>query len=289
MSRWLYIGLALWAATPALANPLLSRDSNYNQNVAGGGVCAQATTFLARTSGLSGTQSTAYQNLICGMVADGTWGLMDGLYVFATNSTTTANLNLVSTSFGLTAHGTATFTANSGYTGDATAAYFDSGFNPNTAGGNWAQNSTSLGSCVLNSRTASQGYATLGAAFNAFAYIQPQFSGTGSSFELGGNTFPTSTNANAQGSMIISRTTSAAIALYQNGTSIATPTDASLALSQINENVFILAYDNTGTPTSFTGDQVGYAFWGAGLNSTQVTNVYTRLHNYMSAVGAAAC
>src|ERR1039457_3408340 len=89
----------------------------------GSGNAAQTTAFLARTSGLSGTETTAYTNLINGLVSDGTWSLLDALYIFATNSTTTANLNLISTSFGLTQHGTVTFSADHGYTGDGTAGY----------------------------------------------------------------------------------------------------------------------------------------------------------------------
>src|SRR5229473_5562637 len=61
-----------------------------------GGGCSQATTFLARTSGLSGTETTAYTNLICGLVTDGVYPSLDALYIFATNTTTTANLNLIS-------------------------------------------------------------------------------------------------------------------------------------------------------------------------------------------------
>jgi len=49
----------------------------------GGGADAAATTaFLARTSGLSGTETAAYMALINGMVTDGTWALMDArLYI----------------------------------------------------------------------------------------------------------------------------------------------------------------------------------------------------------------
>ena len=54
---------------------------------------AQTTAFLARTSGLSGPETSAYTRMINGMVADGTWALLDALYVFATNNTTTANLD----------------------------------------------------------------------------------------------------------------------------------------------------------------------------------------------------
>jgi hypothetical protein len=32
--------------------------------------CSQATAFLARTSGLDGTHTMAYTNLICGLVTD---------------------------------------------------------------------------------------------------------------------------------------------------------------------------------------------------------------------------
>jgi hypothetical protein len=249
------------------------------------GVCSQATTFLARTSGLSGTQTTAYQNLICGMVTDGTWSLMDALYVFATNTTTTANLNLVSTSFTLTTHGTETFSANNGYTGDGSTGYFDTGFNAATAGGNFSQNSASIGACVLTSRTASQAYASIGNTNGStYAYIQPASGGV--QFDLNGSTFPGFGSANAQGSLIASRTTSSAIALYQNGSSVATPTDASLALA--SQDLYVGGYNSSGTAQDFSADQIAYAIIGGGLSSTQAGNVYSRLHTFLVAVGASS-
>src|SRR5208282_4996530 len=71
--------------------------------------CAQATAFIARTSGLSTTEKNAYTAMICGMVTDGTWSLLDVLYIFATNNTTTAALNLVSSSFNGTVTGSMSF------------------------------------------------------------------------------------------------------------------------------------------------------------------------------------
>jgi hypothetical protein len=80
----------------------------------GGGGCSQATNFLARVSSASltidGTHTTAYTNLICGLVTDGIItgsmsgsgsgasacgaGSFDGLYIFATDTTAGSNQTL---------------------------------------------------------------------------------------------------------------------------------------------------------------------------------------------------
>jgi hypothetical protein len=265
---------------PASGRP--GPDSNYNVSVSSGGGsgCPTSATFLARTSGLSGPQTTAYQNLICGMVTDGTWTLMDGLWVFATNTTTTANLNLVSTSYTLTQNGTETFAANNGYTGDGSTGYFSTGLDPITAGGNYAQNSAAIGACVLTSRTSPTAYASLGIDY---AYIEAYATG----YELNGGAFPTYTGStNAQGSLIVSRTSAPSITLYQNGASVATPTDASgLPPAEI---MLVGASENGGVPGDLSADQIAYAFVGGGLTATQAGNVYSRLHTFLVAVGAAS-
>jgi hypothetical protein len=65
----------------------------------------QTTAFLARTSGLSGTETLAYKALINGLVADGVWSLLDALWIFATNTTLTASI----TSCTITAGSTGTY------------------------------------------------------------------------------------------------------------------------------------------------------------------------------------
>jgi len=256
----------------------------------GGAGCPTSATFLARTSGLSGTQISAYQIMICGMVTDGTWSLMDGLWVFATNTTTTANLNLVSTSFSLTVHGTETFAADAGYTGDGSTGYFDTGYNTSTSGVNYTQNSASLGECTLTSRTAQQSYNAIGnqETVNFFAnLIAPLLSAGGPlEFELTGNTYLQDTPSpfSAQGSYIETRTTSSTVALYLNGTSAFSGSDTSGALA--NANIFIGALNEGGTAGLFDADQLAYAFIGGGLTGTQISNIYSRLHTFLVAVGA---
>jgi hypothetical protein len=54
--------------------------------------CSQATTLLGRMDGSENT--SAVRTLVCSMVSDGTWSLLDFLHVFAINSTTNAQLGL---------------------------------------------------------------------------------------------------------------------------------------------------------------------------------------------------
>jgi hypothetical protein len=71
--------------------------------------------------------ASAVTAAVCGMVVDGTWPLLDALYVFAINSTANANLNWVSSSSGATKVGSVSFSANNGYTGDESTGYFTTG------------------------------------------------------------------------------------------------------------------------------------------------------------------
>jgi hypothetical protein len=253
----------------------------------GGGVCSQATTFLTRISGLSGTQTSAYQNLICGIVTDGTRSLMDALYVFATNRTTTANLTLVSTSFGLTKVGTETFTANAGYAGDGLTGYFTTGYNTTIAGGNWTQNSASMGDCTLTNRSLGGGLTDMGVV-DATTFIASNVTANNASGNLqaplNDSNFPSFATSQAQGSDIISRTSSAFISMYINGSLVSTPTDASS--SPENLAMSVGAYNGSGTPGGFDTDQLAYVFFVGGLTSTQVGNVYSRLHTFLVAVVA---
>lgn len=257
--------LGLWAF-PALAAGWLPL-AQYPQ-------CSQANTFLARTSGLSAKETAAYQVLICSMVADSTWTTLDFLYWYATNNTTTANLNLVSTNFTGTVHGSPTFTADVGYTGDATAAYIDSGFNPSTATTpNFVQNSAELFGYVLNSRTGSQNYCEIGAStttFTAFSFIQPFYTGA-TNYEMNGDTFPSYVTAQAQGLWLTSRTSSSTVTAYHNGIQMATSgSDTSVAVP--NEDIVVMA-ENTNPVSCFTADQTLAVGGGSGLTAAQVTKI----------------
>ena len=269
--------------------------------------CSQATTFLARTTGLSGTETTAYTNLICGLVSDGIitgtmngansgsgacGSLLDALYIFATNNTTTANLNLCGTSYTLTPSNTPTFMADNGYTGNASNMQLSTNFTPTSATTpNYSQNSASMGAYVLNSRTTTQTYASIGAkqlSGTFYSYVQNyRTSGANNvNVEMNGTTFPfgTASPANAQGFTAVVRASSTAISAYKNNNS--TPFINAVAdTSQGNMNVSISILNANGLSSGFSADQISAAFIGGGLTGAQWLAISTRVNNYMTALG----
>jgi hypothetical protein len=215
--------VAFGVCSPAAAQgqPILGFPPGMFDNVAARAAgaapvgCSQAATFLARTSGLSGTETAAYTTMICGMVSDGTWSLLDALYIFATNNTTTANLNLVSASFGITQVGTVTF-ADTGYTGDGSTGALNTGFVP-ASGINYLQNSASIGVYILTSRTGTSGNVTEIGSNNGNGSVSSI--GNVLSFPLygvndGTNGYSISTT---RGSFIATRLTSSTSSMYLNG------------------------------------------------------------------------
>lgn len=242
------------------------------------GGCSQATTFLARTSGLSGTETSAYTTLICGLVSDGNFSLFDALYIFATNSTTTAGLNVVSTSFTLTPHGTLTFSADNGYTGDGSTGWLDTGVT--YSGTQFTQNSGSLGVYVLAQNSCGAVCVEIGATFPA-SFLQNQFTTTMQGF-IGGSDSLLTTTIPAQ--WIITRTSSVVDVLYRNGSSAATGTSASTGLP--TQSMSILAMNQFGgTQGDFSPDKLSAAWIGGAVNATQAGQIDKRINCYMTALG----
>ena len=258
-----------------------------------------AANFLARTSGLSGTETTAYTNLINGLVSDGIitgnllggsggGSILDGLYIFATNSTTTANLNICGTNYGLTSSAAPTFTADHGYTGNGTTMYLDTGFVPSTAGGNTTQNSASFGVYDLTNRAADSSV-QLGASASGtiYSYIATRDASTTMNTDLNGASFPSVTsNSVSQGLTSVSRTGAGTISVYKNGSSTAlgSPTDSSTGLPTSSYTFFAMN-GSIGGATSFTSDQLAAGYFGAGITGAQHLLISNRINAYMTELG----
>lgn len=306
MSRYKTIGqflsiclIALWAAMPVPAgsqfNGCQSGFCSGGSSGGGGGPCSQATTFVARTT-LSVPEAAAITTMICGMVSDGTgcssWGAggtLDALYILAVNTTTNASLNLCSTSFTLTTHGTPTaFTPNVGYNGDASTFYLDTGYVPSTAGGNYQQNSATLAVYVPGNRTAPQIGVEIGAsngAISAYAYFQPLASGNLLGAELNSGTFPTIANTDVIGAWVVSRTGSAGFSIYKNDnlTPFVTFTDASAGLP--NASIIIFGFQDSSTGvTDLSADLISAAFFGGGQTAAHAIALNNRINTYISTI-----
>jgi len=284
----LRIFIALWLAlTPAFAwaGSMSLLGVGKPPTVTSG--CSQATTFLARASGLSGTETSAYTTMICGMVTDGTYSLLDALYIFATNNTTTAALNLVSTSFTIAPSGTLTFTADVGWAGDGSTGFLDTGYTPSTAGLNYALNAASVGIYTQTSRTTGTG-TSLGTQNNGGSATQVRVDAlNGSSFVFDINNFDANStgNANARGAWVVSRTSSSLYSLYKNGSVTALSTQTSTPVALPNLSIYIEALDVPGsTKINFCSDQQSAAFIGGPLTSAQASSIMNRINAYMAAM-----
>jgi hypothetical protein len=253
----------------------------------------QAAAFLARTSGLDSTHINAYTALINGLAIDGVWNKLDVLYVFATADSTTASLNLINTSFGAVLHGSPTFTADRGFTGvdGSSTVYIDTGYTASTSG-QWNLNSGHIsGWCVTNVQSTSAGGTLLGyngpnTSGTPQTNIIPRYSDGNAYFRVNDSPAPPSSgtaNASSIGHWVASRTGSNATAGYHNGSAFLTPNAGTGTVPA--RKILVLAADVNGTVGAGTSNQMAMASIGAGLTSGDVSNFYSRLRTYMTAVG----
>jgi hypothetical protein len=232
--------------------------------------------------------------MICGMVTDGVWAKLDALYIFATNTTTTANLNLKSTSFTITetaGTNSPTFTADQGYTAAASSQkVLDTALIPSAGGLNYTLNSASIGIYVRNNRTTNANTYIMGMT-NGDAIQLQLLNGGLTTSDANDSAFPQTANTTTQGSWFLSRTAAsgaAALVLYRNGSAFGTYTSASGSIPATC-GILILARSQTGSCTpggQAVSDQVAAASVGNGFNATDVSNFSSRLNAYMTAVGA---
>lgn len=244
--------------------------------------CAESSNFIARTSGLSDAEKGRYDVLICGLVTDAVFSKLDALYILAAPDSTTAKLNLKSSSFGLTEVATVTFTANQGYASNGATGYLDTSFNASTAGGSYTRDSASMGGCDTANNAAYSSLAVIGAdtpATNSSLFLVQNSVVAFLAINSVGRTFPAISTQ--QGNWIVTRTASNLSTLYRNGSSAGTDANASNPL--INLNLYILATNDNGTAASFlnTNDKLSYAFIGGGLNGTEAANLTSRIHTFM--------
>jgi hypothetical protein len=200
----------------------------------------QATTVLGRLTGLSGTETTAYCNLVNNLVAHGLvtgtmngansgagacGSLLDAIYIFVTNSTGSATINLCGTSYGLTLTGACTFTADSGYPCDGSTGFFKTSFIPSTATTpNYTLNSGFIGAWITTSRTVGAAKIEIGAADSGghAAYLDP-LDTTTFNYNLNANFGGAGSiaNSDAKGAWLANRSSSSLVSLYKNGSSTA--------------------------------------------------------------------
>lgn len=275
------------------------------------GHCAEATNFFARVWGspvnatLDGTVGAtvgtgtghvgAYDAMICGLVSDGVWPLLDALWFMATDAATgsaraVANLNLVSSSYTLVEHPTPgtspAFTANAGYTGVAASStvYLDTQFNPQTNGVQYALNSASHSAWILNN-TSHANQATGAYDGTNITATAPISSGstfctvqtTGAAQGIAGTVL-----TNSIGLLFCNRSTVSAAQIYYGSTAQTVAAQAGTG-AKVNVNLWFLALNANGTVNG-SPYQIGVSHVGGNFNATKEGQYYTRVCTALTAV-----
>lgn len=272
--------VALLGVAPAQFSGSIGTPGVSSPNIVFTATCSQSTTFIARTSGLTVNRKYAYDGLICGLVSDGVWSLLDVLYIYATVDQTTALLNLPNAIYAGVNASALTFTVDRGYTGSGTNNQFiATGFNPNTAvSPQYTQNSAHLSVWNLTNAT-SDNHMIVSTNTDPTSGIYPKFSDNNTYARIN-DASPSGgfTATDARGHVLGNRSSSTARQGYRNAVSIGTYG------SVASGTVPTFAFGVLGSTTDATTDQCAMASIGSNLNSTQVTAFYNRLRTYMTAV-----
>lgn len=230
------------------------------------------------------TRKGVIDTLVGALKTAGVWSKLDVLYVLAAHDAQAARLNWKApASFALSEVSSPTFTTDRGYAGNGSSSYLSTGWVPSTDAVQYTQLAGHVAIWDRTSRAAG-GTVEIGSTDGASSiYVLPRFTGNlyFGAVNQGGESVANSTSS---GFFHVNRSNSNAVQFYRNGSSLGTGNQATGARN--NKAVYIGAYNNNGTPGSFSTDQIAEASLGASLNSTEAADYYNALATYMTAVGA---
>lgn len=223
---------------------------------------------------VSSDRGLIVDTMITGLIADGVWSKLDRLWILAADNSPSALTDMVATALA-TAVNSPTFTANRGYTGNGTTSYVDSNFNPATAGGLFAQNSA----CIFGWSNTSG--ITAKPSFGQPTSVQcyNEFTDTNMYYKINQAGQDSFANVSAPtGLYLLNRDSSTTTQADINGTQAFNSLTGSTALDSATFTV--CAGDG-----NFDTRQMCCLGFGGSFNTTDRSNIYSRLRTYMTAVG----
>jgi hypothetical protein len=252
------------------------------------GFSAEALALFARfTTPPTEARKSLINNRIAAAKASGAWDLRDGFYMMAAADAQAGQRNWKADAFNLSPQGTIAFEADRGYTGDGSTGYLATGFNPSTAGGQfaldsahlsvWSRTDAQLASASIGARTTSttgQSLMTLRNTSNQ-ASIRLNQDAAGS----------TPANSNSSGGFVTRRSASNALATFRNGVSLGAGSSTSTSLP--NADIVIAGINTGGVVTTSNNYQIASAGFGGGLTDAQILAEYNADLAYLQGVGAA--
>ncbi len=230
---------------------------------------------------VSDAQGLLINDLIVGLKADAIWDKLDRLFLFAVEAEDEGLNDLIQGGIA-TAVNSPTFTPDAGFDGGNpnSTKYIDCNVDLSLGGFNFVQD---LADLIVWSNTAGVSGDDMAGGRPSFAInsIYPRYADDHIYYNITSTTEVASpaTISDGSGLYVASRTASNASALFRNGSSLFTGTEASAAFS-----LTLPVYALRGCYGWSTGQCSAVGF-GGGLSSTDQANLYARLRTYMTAVG----
>lgn len=236
--------------------------------------------LLARfTSEPSAQRKRLIDDLVVALKAAGVWSKLDSLYLMAGHDAQAARRNWIADQYNLTTVASPTFTTDRGYTTNGSSSYLDTGFNPATAGGKFAQDSACFAAW---NRTAGQNNSSAAGWFDGADGVSLLFRTTGN---LGGGRLNQAATASTSitdgtGLLALNRSGSSTSQIIKNGIQLATPTNASAALNSATLNFGRV------TAAAFAAHEFAAGYLGQSMSVAEHLGAYTAINAYLVAVGA---
>ncbi len=229
----------------------------------------------AMTVAPSASRVALFDAFLRAIKAGGLWTRLDVLYLLAAHDEQAGRVNLIAPgSHTCTAVNSPSFVADRGFAGDGSTSYLSTGLNPSLGGTRFALNDAVLFVWSLTDLNASA--AEIGTRTSTRLLAR-----SSGSLAARANTSTTTTVAVADSLGLVgwSRRSAAGHDFFRGGTVVASPTQASGAIS--NDAIRIGAAGST-----YSARRLAVAGAGAGLDSSQIAALASACEAYLDAVGA---
>jgi len=268
-------GYVTWATTIPGDNGTTDADYEVLQE-------AETTTLLAKLNGSApdAARISAINDLIVAIKAIGFSTKIGGFYDFTlaqeTGNELDGKINWIDTDHNLTESGTITFDASGASSPDTSVNSLSTGFNPSTdTDEGLVLNSAHIG---IYMETNQQG--ATNSCGNTNLRIQPRNASDQTTYRANDGTSKTvASQTDSRGHWVVSRTANDVCPLYRNGSSINAGTTTSTSMTANN-----ICFFNITAAASFA-QTMSMGHWGAGLTAGEVSDLYTAIAAYRTAIG----
>lgn len=245
--------------------------------VSSGGYCAEYQTYYNTLPVKPGADTANAQNtLIVELKAAGAFQIWHVFYITAQRTEAGALINVIAPGTHNASNVSSTaFTMYEGFTGDGTADYINTNWNPSTDSIPYRRNSASIGIYLRNDKDENKKILDQGSAAN----LVPE--ATGASYaRINSGSVDSWSNTVSGGLLVLNRSSQSIITLYVNGGTKGNVTKTSAAMANANMNF-------VGAPawTEYGTRQVAIFFAGDSMDATMQTAVNTAIEKYLDAIG----